>query len=447
MHSLLLFFFVPFKRTFFRNRSAPSARKQALDALLSWRLAEEERIMAAAVEKRIAEARRHQHKVARLAAGIRQVRVDAKAKVNAAEAAAKAVLDARPELLGHYCACGRAWDCTACGEAASKALANAPIVPIDGVVARRWKASDWEFNGPAGPPQKVGPGRYDPQRADRVLSNRLCVRDEVGMASELGKTYVPQPFVGPDDDPATVWARSMRPADILAPSEVRPGHDKGHEDEAAAAIRNAAEALKAATSPTRSERFLPLTGAAKAAAAAAAKASGKEGRRGEGGGTLSGSAPGSPRMSGALARAALPRAPKLKGKSAVGAGGGGVKVREAAREKGLAVLRAHLDGGGSSVVSVKVFKQLLRDGGLKNATVKPWLLGPPPPRINTGNNHGHHGHHGHQMGAGAGAGASGPAGGFGTLLEADDYENPTMVCLGARGHLVNSPRYHPAPIV
>ena len=89
--------------------------------------------------------------------------------------------------------------------------------------------------------------------------------------------------------------------------------------------------------------------------------------------------------------------------------------REAQREEVLKRVRAHLRrgrGGGGAIVPVADFKALLRAAGIKNASVRPWLHEPPPDQ---------------------------PC--FGTHFEADDYDSPAFVCLGAKSHTALSPRF------
>jgi hypothetical protein len=85
------------------------------------------------------------------------------------------------------------------------------------------------------------------------------------------------------------------------------------------------------------------------------------------------------------------------------------------REQALNVLRKHLKDGGTSIVPVKEFKNLLRKAGLKNPELVPWLHGAPPEVS------------------------------LGTNFEADAYDRPEYICLGSKSHLVNSPRWRSGP--
>jgi hypothetical protein len=195
---------------------------------------------------------------------------------------------------------------------------------------RAAKASDWPFNGPAGPCANLGPGVYDPQRADVITLPNVSQ----SRASDLARVYAPMPFPAPKDAPASVWLRSLRSA-VDAPDGPRaPAPAAG----AAAAFAEAPARLGSAATGSWSP---PRKLLARAAAAAPTPARGTS--------------------RGVAARGTRdwpPAAPPA-----------------APRDVALRALRQHLARGGAALVSCADFKALLRAAGLKNSSVKPWLHG------------------------------------------------------------------------
>ena len=93
------------------------------------------------------------------------------------------------------------------------------------------------------------------------------------------------------------------------------------------------------------------------------------------------------------------------------AGSGGGKKGEII-ESVLAIVRSHLVAGGSSIIPVTDFKAMLRQAGIKNGQVEPWLDG-----------------------------YSDKATSFHTGFEADDIHKPKFICLGRKGHIASSSGY------
>jgi len=350
----------------------------ASSGLLTWRRAQEEKLEAAAVLATQKDLKTHAKAVARYSKALLKAKDDARKDQLRAQDAVWAANENNPKRLGP-CTCGRTNDCTACAARAYKAsaLPNG-VVPMEGMRGQRsGKASAWPFNGPAGPPAKLGPGMYEPQKADGIVFPNVAQM----RVPDLRKLSAPSmPFPAPRDAPAAVWLRSLRPDDSSSISGQAtvgpPSNDAVPSDGIIARAITTPTSKKGGNGSSRTSTMEPASSAPSPSSTS----------RGASGAVVS---PG--------ATAANQR-----------------KANQ--RDVAMRVFRQHLRRGGASLVSVTDFKSLLRDAGLKNPTTKPWLHGAP----------------------------SGST--MGTNFEADDYNRPAFICLGALGHLVTSSEFQLGPL-
>jgi len=88
------------------------------------------------------------------------------------------------------------------------------------------------------------------------------------------------------------------------------------------------------------------------------------------------------------------------------------KTIEAQRERVCALLKQYVSSQtGPALIGVKDFSRILRQAGIVNASPDPWIHG--------------------YVGPGA----------MGTEFEADDYDEPTVLCLGKKGRLITSRKF------
>jgi len=301
----------------------------ASGGLLTWRRAQEEKLEAAAVAATHKDLQTHAKRVARYSKNLLQAKENARKDQLRAQAAVWTANENHPKRLGP-CTCGRTHDCTACASRAyaASALPNG-VVPMDGMRGQRsGKASSWPFNGPAGPSAKLGPGVYEPQKADAIVFPNVSQ----SRAPDLQKLAAPSmPFPAPRDAPDSKWLRTLRPSDSLnGQASTAPA---GGGDTAAAP-----PTVPALRTPTPK----------------------KDGNASSRNGLSSASSSSSTSRGGAILSPGATAAHKRKADQ---------------REVAMRAFRQHLRRGGASLVSVTDFKALLRGAGLKNPTTKPWLHG------------------------------------------------------------------------
>jgi hypothetical protein len=90
------------------------------------------RLLAADVASRRKAARAHAKACRAMSEGIRGLKDARLAAARAARRAAEAAVEARPEMLGHYCHCGRPKNCRQCAAAAARRLRESQLaMPFD----------------------------------------------------------------------------------------------------------------------------------------------------------------------------------------------------------------------------------------------------------------------------------------------------------------------------